>query len=614
MKFSSKFFNVIFLSLLILSTENAYVKLSGKKISSEPLTSPSIINAFDDDLTTSFTSKEASKGWIGLKLDSKYLITKIGLAFPINSKKEDYLLSILEGSNEPTFSDSTVLYMVTEELKLGEMNYIPIKTNIRYKYIRYIGPNSKYCVISELEIYGDDELGTSTRINSFASSSKNDDDEDYYYQATNLPLVTINTEDSIEPFDKENYITCTVTIIKDNKIVTKEKAKIKLRGNSTSRLDKKSYRLKFDSKQKILDMPAKAKNWAIIANYSDKTLMRYLLAHKISSLFELNYSPACESVDMIVNGEFQGNFGFCDQMEEGKGRIEVTEMDETCIEEPEVTGGYVIAADGWARQGGDKYYLSNKGVVLVIKYPKDNDIVKEQETYILNAFNKVEEECYDNITDKIDIDTFCKYLLVEDLTGNGETFWSTYMYKEREDDKIYFGPVWDFDLAFDNNQRVYPTLEKKDFIYKYDISAGTMNTLATKILSNENVIKRLKELWSSFIESKVTKNKLIIYIDEIINKINESQKLNFMRWDILNTKILLNPVARGSFEAETDYLKYFIIQRFDILDEIVKKASYETINAEVEIKNKHHHRKDKERITNNFNFNSFKTFLLRDDE
>jgi hypothetical protein len=317
---------------------------------------------------------------------------------------------------------------------------------------------------------------------------------------------------------------------------------------------------------------------------------------------------------MIVNGEFQGNFGFCDQIEEGKGRIEVTEMDQTCIEEPELTGGYVIAADGWARQGGDKYYLSTKGVVLVIKFPKDNDIVKEQETYILNTFNKVEDDCYNNVIDKIDIDTFCKYLLVEDLTGNGETFWSTYMYKERGDDKIYFGPVWDFDLAFDNNNRVYPTLEKKDFIYKYDISAGTMNTLATNILSNENVIKRLKEIWSSFIESKITKNKLLNYISEIINKINESQKLNFIRWDILNTKILLNPVARGSFEAETDYLKFFIIQRFDILDEIVKNAFYETIKAEVETKRKRHHRKDEERTTNNFNFNSFNNFLLRNDE
>ena len=613
MKNSFKPSFIIFLSLLILSNENPYVKLTGKIISSEPLTSSYINYAFDGDISSSFKSNEASKGWIGLKLDSKYIINKIGLGFPKSSQKEDYLLSILEGSNDPTFSDSAILYMITEELKLGEMNYIEIKTTKRYKYIRYIGPNSRYSIISELEIYGDDELDTN--IMSINLFSPKNDDENYYYQPTNLPLVIINTEEYIEPFDKETYITCTVTIIKDNKLVIKEKAKIKLRGNSTSRLEKKSFRLKFDSKQRILDMPANAKNWALLANHSDKTLMRYLLAHKISSLFELKYSPACESVDMIVNGEFEGNYGFCDQMEEGKGRIEVTEMDETCIEEPEVTGGYVIAADGWARQGGDFYYLSDKGVVLTIKYPKDNDLVKEQETYILNAFNKAEDECYNNVTDKIDIESFCKYLLVEDLCGNGETFWSTYMYKERNDDKIYFGPVWDFDLGFDNNQRVYPTLEKKDFTFKYDISAGTMNTLAIKILSDEKVIKKLNETWLSFIETKVTKINLINYINEIINKINESQKLNFIRWDILNTKILLNPVARGSFEAETDYLKYFVEKRFDILDEIVRNANVESINAKVEKKRKHFHHKDHESLANsNVRFSDFSNFLFKEDE
>jgi hypothetical protein len=54
--------------------------------------------------------------------------------------------------------------MITEEIKLGEMNYITIKTSERYKYIRYIGPSDKYCVISELELYGDDELGTNEHL------------------------------------------------------------------------------------------------------------------------------------------------------------------------------------------------------------------------------------------------------------------------------------------------------------------------------------------------------------------------------------------------------------------------------------------------------------------
>lgn len=616
MKKFSKCFTIIFFLFLSLTKENPYLKLSGKYISSEPLLSASVKYAFDGDLSTYFKSEEAEGGWIGLKLDSKYYITKLGFAFPKDSKNEDYLLGIIEAANDPTFYDSTILYMITNELKLGEMNYIEIKSMERFKYIRYLGPDKKYSIISELEIYGDDELDDNTALKSKKLSS-----EVYYYQPTNLPLMIINTENSVTPYDKENYISCTVTIIKDNKIVLKEKAVIKLRGNSTSRLEKLSYRIKFDKKQKVLDMPTKARSWALIANHSDKTLMRYLLAHKISSLFEMKFTPTCESIDMIINGDFVGNFGLCDQVEEGKGRIEVTEMDENCIKEPEITGGYAIAADGWAKQGGDSYYLSDKGVVLVIKYPKDNHLVKEQEKYILDHFNKVEEQVYNNITDNIDIETFCKYVLIEDLVGNGEAFWSAYMYKEREDDKFYFGPVWDFDLAFDNNQRIYPSLEIKDFVFKHDISAGTMNNLALKILSDEKVIQNLKEIWAKYTESKITKFVLYKIIDDATELINESQKLNFMRWDVLNTRVLLNPTTRGSFEAEVEYLKYFCDKRFDILDNIVKNASFETINAKVEKKNSNNHRhhhlenEDEDEDGNNkkINFAHINQFLIEKD-
>ena len=605
---SYKNFLIIFLSLLILINENPNIKLSGKPISSDSFTLTIKNKAFDGDISTFFESEEASKGWVGLKLDSKYLITKIGYAFPNSAKKEDYLLGIFEASNDPVFLDSNILYMITEEVKVGEMNYITIKINQRFKYIRYFGPSNRHSIISELEIYGDDELDDEN------CSEKKLEANEYYYQPTNLPLIIINTEESVDPYDKENYLSCTVTIIKNNKVILKEKARIKLRGNSTAWLEKHSYRIKFDSKQKVLDMPAKAKNWAMIANHSDKTLMRYLLAHKISALFEMKYTPACESVDLILNGEFQGNFGICDQVEEGPGRIEVTEMNENDIEEPGVTGGYVVAADGWARQGGEEYYESAKGVIFTIKYPKDNDIQKEQENYIRNHFDKIEAQVYNNITDNIDIDTFCKYILIEDLVGNGEAFWSTYMTKERDDDKFYIGPVWDFDLSFDNNNRVYPSLELTDFVFKHDIAAGTMNSYALKVLSDEKFIKYLKEIWAQYTQSKVTKFVLYKFIDDTIELINESQKLNFMRWDILNTKILLNPVTRGSFEAEAEYLKYYIDKRYDILDNIVKNASFETINAEVKKKEGHHHyKKEDKRKNENIKFEDAHHFLEEND-
>ena len=209
MKKLLNFFFILFLSLFILSYQNECVKLNGKAISSDPLTSPFISKAFDSDISTYFKSNQDSKGWIGLKLDSRYRITQIGLAFPKDSDQKDYLLGIIEAANEPTFVESEPLYMITEEMKLGEMNYVPIKSSQRYKYIRYIGPNKKYCIISELEIYGDDELGAN-------ENAKNDDDE-FYYQATNLPLDILQSEESLDPFDKVIDINSKVTIIKDKK-------------------------------------------------------------------------------------------------------------------------------------------------------------------------------------------------------------------------------------------------------------------------------------------------------------------------------------------------------------------------------------------------------------
>ena len=551
---------------------NSPVKLSGKPISSD---SESLTTAFDGDLSTDFKSEKPSNGWIGLQLDSQYKIKKIGVAFPKDSKKEDYLLGIIEGSNDPTFLEADPLYMITEEIKNNEINYFELKSTKKYEYIRYLGPNDKNCIISELEVYEDSKINTN--LKSMIVSSE----QEYYYQATNLPLIVIHTEGSVEPVDKENYITCSITIIKDNKIDTKGKGKIKLRGNKTLELKKKPYKIKFDDKQSPLGMPANAKKWNLLANHGDKTLLRNKLAFKISSLFEMKYTPACLPVDLMVNGEYKGNFDLCDQIEQGKGRVEIEKMSKKDINEPEVTGGYIIEADLYAKFE-ENYFETKKGIIYSIKYPDEEDIVPEQINYINNTFNLVEEDVYNNDFSKIDIESFCKFVLIEDLCANPETFWSTYLTKERLEDKFYFGPVWDFDIAFDNDVRVYPALEKKNFIFKWGNSAGTMNKFALKILSDENTIKTLKEIWNQYNGNKITKEILIKFINDETQNIYESQKLNFMRWDVLNKTVLVNPVVRGSFEAEVDYLKEFVQKRYDITDEIVKIANSTFINIEYE--------------------------------
>ena len=125
---------------------------------------------------------------------------------------------------------------------------------------------------------------------------------------------------------------------------------------------------------------------------------------------------------------------------------------------------------------------------------------------------------------------------------------------------------------------------KKDFVFKNGTSAGTMKELALNILSNEKTIAKLKEIWKKYSEKTVKKEEIMTFVNEKIKEIEQSQKLNFMRWDILNTKIIVTPAARGSYEAEAEYLKEFIRQRYDITDEIVKKATHDSIISKEEPK------------------------------
>ena len=124
------------------------------------------------------------------------------------------------------------------------------------------------------------------------------------------------------------------------------------------------------------------------------------------------------------------------------------------------------------------------------------------------------------------------------------------MTKKRNDEKIYFGPVWDFDLAFDNDERVYSTLNKTNFLFKYDSSAGTMREFAVKLLTNEELLQNVKDMWNEMTQEKVTIKKMLAFIDEQVEIINESQKLNFKRYDILNKRVMASPTARCSFKGK----------------------------------------------------------------
>ena len=520
-------------------------------------------NVFDGDFNTYFASYDRSGTWVGLDLGEKYVINKIGYS-PRLSHQNRVRLAVIEGANNADFSDAIPIHVIKEAGVEKEMNYAEINCSRGFRYVRYVTPNDVRCNLAELAFYGE----------------KGEGDDSQFYQITNLPTVVINTKGAQEVTSKEEELSSVVYIVSEEgkKLLATEKTGVRGRGNASWNFPKKPYRLKFDEKQQLLDAPAKAKKWTLINNYGDKTLMRNILAFELSRRFGLAYTPYCHPVDVVLNGEYRGCYQLCDQIEVNKNRVNITEMEPEDVTLPELSGGYLIEVDAYASTEASHFY-STLGTPVTIKSPDDEDIVNAQTRYITDYFNRMENAVFaSNFADPetgyrryLDLDSFLKHFMVGEMSGNTDTYWSVYMTKDRESDKFFTGPVWDFDIAFDNDQRTYPIEAHTDYIFaskNSSVASEAMRQMVNRIVKEDDGARqRLLELWSEARNTKgIDETSLLEYVDKTVELLNESQKLNFLRWNILSERVHENPQASGSYEGEVAIVKNFIRKRLPQLD------------------------------------------------
>ncbi|MBR0165835.1 MAG: CotH kinase family protein [Prevotella sp.] len=519
-------------------------------------------DAFDGDLNTFFASYDRSYTWVGLDLGEAHVITRVGWS-PRNDGQGEgrVVLGVFEGANRADFMDALPLYLITEKGKIGQMSYADVACSRGFRYVRYVGPSDARCNIAELEFYGHAGAG----------------DDSHLYQITNLPTVSIHTKDGVIPPDKEHQIVSQLTIISDGgtKLLS-EPGTTRERGNYSRNFPKKPYRIKFDEKQHVLDAPAKAKKWTLINNYGDKTLMRNLLAFQLSKWLGMPYTPYGTAVDVMLNGEYKGCYQLCDQIQVHKDRVAITEMKPEDNSGVAVTGGYLVEVDAYA-EWEKSWFRSNSRNPVTIKSPQEDSITVDQRNYIRVYFNKMENDL-DRYLDK---NTFLRHFLVGELSGNTDTYWSVFMYKERDDDTMYTGPVWDFDIAFDNDYRTYPVCGKKDYIYRSGGSyAGTMRELADLfVLRNQTSQTMLLDIWDKARRADLTEEHLVAFIDQMEAELAASQTLNFMRWPILNTKVHMNPKTWGSYAAEVENVRRFMKERLAWMD---KRLGYTYVPSGIE--------------------------------
>ena len=569
------------LSGTIIGTE-----LSGDAVGNATTTKNTKEMAFDGDFNTYFKAYIAgdewdyNRTWVGLDLGEPHVITRIGFA---SRKMRSYKLqlAVVEGANEPDFSDAMPLYMIRDDkTPSGRMTYADINVSRGFRYVRFMSGPSAACNFAEIEFYGHPGEG----------------DDSQLFQLTNLPLVVVNTEGMRMMQSKDDKINSTVHIISEGgtKLLSKKDTECKGRGNASWNFPKKPMRLKFEKKQNALpDAPAKCKKWTLINNYGDKSLMRNKIAFHMSRGIGLSYTPYCQFVDLIFNGEYQGCYQLCDQVEVNPGRVEITEMTPDDIEGEALTGGYFIEIDAYANQEAS-WFESLRGIPVTIKSPDDDEITPEQSAYIKDYFNKFETAVFTyGFTSEttgyrkyLNLDSFLQYFIVGELDGNTDYFWSIYMSKERGEEKFVVGPVWDVDLGFDNDYRTYPIANKTDFIYRSggSVASSAVKRLVDRILvSDTKARERLKYLWS---DARVNRHYNPTYycklVDRYAEQLAQSQELNFKRWNILGENVHMNPAVSGSYEGEVQRVKDYLNERFAQLDRIIGTVEVEVTNPDID--------------------------------
>ena len=519
----------------------------------------------DGDINTYFESAKTQYTWVGLDLGEPHVISSIKIV-----KHGECQLGVFQGANKRDFSDAIPLKLINQRIIGTTEATLSIICSRGVRYIRYVGPAGERSRMAEIKVFGTPGAGDDSRL----------------WQVTNIPTVVVNTVNSEEPYDKEHDITANIIIISENGAEILDKpGTIRERGNNSRTYPKKPWRIKFDKKTNVLDSPAKAKKWTLINNYGDKTLMRNILAFETAKALGMEFVPFARPVDVILNGEYKGTYQLCDQVEVNEGRVDVEELTAEDTDPEIIKGGYLVEVDAYAYSEPSWFESAHYRIPVTIKSPDEDEITSAQKQYITDLFNKVETsikptdtyDAYDPVTGYrsiFDTRSFIQHMLTNEFASNTDCYWSTYMYKRRNDPKLYTGPVWDFDLGFENDRRTFPVVESCGDGYLWQTRkgsfAGGMYNFVNRIIVTDPTTKaEIKEVWAQARRNGFSAENFLKRVDEIATEINASQRLNFKRWPILGQKVHENPRAAETYEEELAWMKEYIADRFPQMDRVI---------------------------------------------
>ncbi len=373
---------------------------------------------------------------------------------------------------------------------------------------------------------------------------------------------------------------------------------IETRGSTSQALsDKKPYSIEVrdslgeDLAVSLLGMP-KESDWALIAPYSDKTLMRDAVVYQLARSL-MAWAPRTRFCELVLNGSYLGVYVLTEKIKRDKDRVNISKSDSTTLTGDALTGGYILKIDkitgnlpsfaaGFYSIYSNSATDPNKKTLFQYEHPSLDDIKPAQKSYIQTAVGDMERAMSlpnPSFSDPSvgypkywDTQTLVDFFIMNELSRNVDGYrLSTYFYKDKNaiNSKFKMGPVWDFNIALGN----------ADYCSGASTSGWAMNFNTVcptdgwgipfwwpKLMADFDFKKQLRARWTQLRTQELSNNRINNIIDSMTLVLSDAPTRNFQKWPILGRYIWPNPFIGTTYASEISYLKRWLTDRIAWID------------------------------------------------
>lgn len=373
-----------------------------------------------------------------------------------------------------------------------------------------------------------------------------------FMQSQNMPAVFIDTQsgsmdyvDAVKGNEESGYFTC----VTEDGGIDSESAMNRIRGRGNTSWGgigrKNQYNVQLADAADVMHMGS-AQNWIIQANKLDVSMMRNKLAYDFAKDLGVPYAVDSEFTDMYFNGRYMGTYLVIEKIETGANRIDI-----------DAEEGYVIERDFREKDPNRSFGISYG--TYAIRSPKDT--TEEAHDYIADYVNRAAESITkaadsDEYLDYIDVNSFAKLFIMNEISNDPDgNALSTYFYKADRTDqtKLTAGPVWDFDIAFDNDER-------GDDILGSNYGEEWFQDLYRSEAFRAEVAGVLRDIMEEKYEKYSTQ-----YFDDIKAYLEPSWRMNEIRWKEKRGYIAS---VYPDFDGTLGYLEYYFMTRLENLNQV----------------------------------------------